>query len=41
MWERVNISGFGVKHMALNLMADWNSARAKEEQHSERAVVRK
>lgn len=41
VWERVSISGFGVKHMAFNLMADWNSARAREEQHSERAVVRK
>lgn len=41
VWEMVSISGFGVKHMAMNLMTDWTNARAKEEQHSERSAVQK
>ncbi|XP_074328478.1 uncharacterized protein LOC141666388 [Apium graveolens] len=30
VWERVHMSAFGIKAMALNLVADWKRARASE-----------
>lgn len=33
VWERVTMSSFGVKSMALNMKADWSKAREVEEHH--------
>ncbi|XP_074323048.1 uncharacterized protein LOC141659993 [Apium graveolens] len=33
VWERVNMSVFGIKAMALNLLADWNRAQLTEGKH--------
>lgn len=33
VWERINMSSFGVKQMALNLLSEWNCAQMDGENH--------
>lgn len=40
VWEKVVMSIFGVKHMAMQLLSEWNRARMKEEEHQNRSGTR-